>query len=65
VLEAIVSAAPTTRAAIAARTGLSRPTVSALVGALETDGVLRRVGRSRGGVGRSAVLFAPNPRAGH
>jgi predicted NBD/HSP70 family sugar kinase len=65
VLEAIVSGAPTTRAAIAARTGLSRPTVSALVDALEAEGVVRRAGRRRGGVGRSAVLFAPNPRAGH
>ncbi|MGF1666590.1 MAG: ROK family protein [Acidimicrobiia bacterium] len=58
VLEDLIDHSPTTRVEIAERTGLSKPTVNALVRKLALDGVVREEGRTSGGLGRSATLYA-------
>ncbi len=45
-------------------TGLSKPTVSEVLGQLVDLGLLRRIGRTRGLPGPSAQLYDVNPRAG-
>ena len=45
-------------------TGLSKPTVSEVLGQLVDLGLLRRVGRTSGLPGPSAQLYDVNPRAG-
>ena len=46
-------------------TGISKPTASQLLARLEEAGLVRSVGRSTGGPGRSAVLFELDPSCGH
>lgn len=46
-------------------TGISKPTASQLLARLEDAGLVRSVGRSTGGPGRSAVLFELDPACGH
>ena len=46
-------------------TGISKPTASQLLARLEDAGLVRTVGRSTGGPGRSAVLFELEPSCGH
>ena len=46
-------------------TGISKPTASQLLARLEEAGLVRTVGRSSGGPGRSAVLFELDPACGH
>lgn len=46
-------------------TGISKPTASQLLARLEEAGLVRSVGRSTGGPGRSAVLFELDPGCGH
>jgi len=46
-------------------TGISKPTASQLLARLEEAGLVRSVGRSSGGPGRSAVLFELDPACGH
>lgn len=46
-------------------TGISKPTASQLLARLESAGLVRTVGRSTGGTGRSAVLFELDPTCGH
>jgi predicted NBD/HSP70 family sugar kinase len=46
-------------------TGISKPTASQLLARLEEAGLVRSVGRSTGGPGRSAVLFELDPACGH
>ncbi|MEO7979557.1 MAG: ROK family transcriptional regulator [Sporichthyaceae bacterium] len=46
-------------------TGISKPTASQLLARLEGAGLVRAVGRSTGGPGRSAVLFELDPASGH
>ena len=64
VLDCIERQGPMSRAHVARESGLSKPTVSlALAGLLEA-GLVREVGRSRGGRGPSALLYEVNPQAG-
>src|SRR5690606_23077600 len=49
------------KAAIARSTGLSPPTVSAIVGQLEADGLLIRNAPQRGRVGQPSVPVSLNP----
>lgn len=59
------SPAPISRAEVARATGLSKPTVSALVGELEEAGVLRPVRADRSGaVGRPATPYEVVPDSG-
>ncbi|HEX9343764.1 MAG TPA: ROK family transcriptional regulator [Actinomycetota bacterium] len=55
---------PLSRADIARRSGLSKPTVSLALARLEAAGLVREVGRTSGGRGASAVLYDLDPSAG-
>ncbi|MBU6244066.1 MAG: ROK family protein [Actinomycetales bacterium] len=57
-------AEPVSRVAIAAATGLSKPTVNALVDELLSTGLLREAGIRTGSIGRPASLVQLNPEAG-
>jgi predicted NBD/HSP70 family sugar kinase len=52
------------RAQIARVSGLSKPTVSQALAALEAARLAREAGRTSGGKGPSAILYELNPRAG-
>ncbi|MCS7484639.1 ROK family protein [Umezawaea endophytica] len=56
---------PSTRPRIAKETGLSKPTVGQALLDLERHGLVRPVGRTTAGPGRSAVVYEPNPAAAH
>src|SRR5207244_12974837 len=64
VLELVRRHSPISRAYIARESGLSKPTVSLALSGLLEGGLVREVGRSRGGRGQKAVLYAVNPSAG-
>lgn len=53
------------RAQLARDTGLSKPTVSAVLDRLERVGLVREAGRLTPDRGRTAVLYEPDPAAGH
>lgn len=63
-LEVIRRQGPVSRAQIARDSGLSKPTVSQALRALEHAQLVRAAGRSSGGKGPTAVLYEVNPRAG-
>lgn len=65
VLARLRSHGPATRPNIARDTGLSKPTVGQALLDLEQHGLVRTVGRSFAGPGRSAVVYEANPAAGH
>ena len=65
VLTVIADHAPISRAAIVQRTGLSRPTVLSVVDALAEDGLIRSAPQNTGSVGRSPLVYEPDPRAGY
>lgn len=54
---------PASRAAISRVTGLSKPTVSAVIRDLEEAGLVRLGGRASGPIGRSSSLYEVNPAA--
>ena len=64
VLELIEGEGPISRAQIARRTGLSKPTVSLALNRLVDSGIAREVGRSSGSRGPAAILYRIDPRAG-
>lgn len=64
VMEAIVRRGASSRAQIAEVTGLSKPTVSEIIGLLEDEGWIQQVGETSGGVGRNAVLYGLDGRSG-
>ncbi len=64
ILEFIRQVGPVSRAQIARDSGLSKPTVSQALAALERAGLVRAAGRSSGGKGPTAVLYELNPHAG-
>jgi predicted NBD/HSP70 family sugar kinase len=63
VLETILSAAPISRAELARRTGISKPTVSLALRALLEDGIVRETSRGRGGPHYGAVYYEADPEA--
>ena len=63
-LEVIRQQGPLSRAQVARESGLSKPTVSQALRALEYAQLVRAAGRSSGGKGPTAVLYEVNPRAG-
>lgn len=65
VLELLRVTGPATRPRVAKDTGLSKPTVGQALLDLESHALVRTVGRSTSGPGRSAVLYEANPAAGH
>lgn len=54
-----------TRPQIAKDTGLSKPTVGQALLDLERHALVRPIGRTTSGPGRSAVVYEPNPAAGY
>jgi predicted NBD/HSP70 family sugar kinase len=65
VLQRLRAEGPATRPNIAKDTGLSKPTVGQALLDLEQHGLVRSVGRTFAGPGRSAVVYEANPAAGH
>jgi len=64
-LEQLRTAGPTSRAQLARDTGLSKPTVSHALAALEEHGLVREAGRIAAERGRTALLYEPDPTAGY
>ena len=64
IAEAILDGGAVSRAQLSRVTGLSKPTVSSAIAALQASGVLREVGRTSGHPGASAVLYDAAPEAG-
>ncbi|MER5886669.1 ROK family transcriptional regulator [Streptomyces sp. NPDC001941] len=64
-LERLRTAGPASRAQLARDSGLSKPTVSSALAALEQAGLVREAGTHSPERGRSAVLYAPDPTAGY
>jgi predicted NBD/HSP70 family sugar kinase len=56
---------PVSRAAISRQTGLSKPTVSAVIRDLEEVGLVRTRGLVEGQVGRASTLYEVNPAAAY
>jgi predicted NBD/HSP70 family sugar kinase len=56
---------PATRPQVAKDTGLSKPTVGQALLDLERRQLVREIGRTTTGPGRSAVVYEENPAAGH
>jgi predicted NBD/HSP70 family sugar kinase len=65
VLESIRAGAPISRAEVARRAGLSKPTVSIALQSLLDAGLVREVGLQSGRPGRGALLFEAVADAGH
>ncbi|WP_121008949.1 ROK family transcriptional regulator [Saccharothrix australiensis] len=65
VLDRLRRDGPATRPQIAKDTGLSKPTVGQALLDLEQHGLVRPIGRTTAGPGRSAMVYEPNPAAGH
>ncbi|WNV91871.1 ROK family protein [Umezawaea sp. Da 62-37] len=65
VLERLRDHGPSTRPQIAKETGLSKPTVGQALLDLERHGLVRPVGRTTAGPGRSAMVYEPNPAAAY
>ncbi|MFJ8822126.1 ROK family protein [Streptomyces sp. NPDC102467] len=64
-LERLRLEGPASRAQLARDSGLSKPTVSSALAALERAGLVREAGTHTTGRGRVAVLYEPDPHAGH
>ncbi|MDI2129669.1 ROK family transcriptional regulator [Yinghuangia seranimata] len=64
-LDRVWTGGPVSRAQLARDTGLSKPTVSTALDNLERAGLVRPVGLDTPARGRSAVLYEPDPGAGH
>jgi len=64
-LELLRTGGPSSRAQLARDTGLSKPTVSAALGSLETAGLVREAGTLAPDRGRTAVLYRAHAGAGH
>jgi predicted NBD/HSP70 family sugar kinase len=64
VLELIAQAGSASRAEVARRAGLSKPTVSQALHELERAGLVREAGRSTGRKGPSAALYELDPGSG-
>src|SRR4051794_32767030 len=57
--------APLSRPALARRSGLSKPTVSQALAGLEDAGLVRAAGPAAPSLGRTAMLYEPDPTAGY
>lgn len=64
-LDRLRAAGAASRAQLARETGLSKPTVSSALASLEAAGLVHEVGTQAPERGRVAVLYAPDPAAGH
>ena len=66
VYDSLQSLGSASRAELARRTGLSKPTISLAVADLERAGMVRSAGQKPpAGVGRTSLLYEPDPTAGY
>jgi glucokinase-like ROK family protein len=65
ILDALRRFAPLSRADLAARTGLNRSTVSAIVNGLVEQGFVQETDLQSGSIGRPGMLLELNPRGGY
>ncbi|ACU71537.1 ROK family protein [Catenulispora acidiphila DSM 44928] len=65
VFRALAVDGPASRPALSEALGISKVTMSAAIGELESLGLVRSQGMTRGATGRSAVLYTLAPGAGH
>ena len=65
VLGLLLAQGPMTRGRIGEQTGLSKPTVSSLLGRLDERGLITTTGVVAGGPGPNARIYAVNPRAAY
>jgi predicted NBD/HSP70 family sugar kinase len=65
VFEILLHRSPISRAELAKLSGLSKQTISEVVDAFEQQGLARSVGRTKGNIGRTAVLYELSPQGGH
>jgi predicted NBD/HSP70 family sugar kinase len=65
VLDLLLAGAPLTRTDVVGHTGLSKVTVSQLLGRLEARGMVEVVGAQAGGRGPNAALYAAVPTVGY
>ncbi len=65
VVEALLQQGPVSRAELAKVTGLSKQTISEVVGEMESGGWVAQVGVSRGALGRTAVTYEMERRAAY
>ena len=65
VFEILLHRSPISRADLAKVSGLSKQTISEVVDAFEQQGLARPVGRTKGNIGRTAVLYELSPDGGH
>lgn len=65
VLRSLAVDGPSTRPALGEALGISKVTMSAAIAELEALGLVADGGVARGATGRSAILYALAPRAGH
>ncbi len=65
VFDALLHRSPISRAALAKVTGLSKQTTSEVIDTFVRQGLVRPAGRTRGNVGRTAVLYELSPDGGH
>jgi predicted NBD/HSP70 family sugar kinase len=65
VFEILLHRSPISRADLAKLSGLSKQTISEVVDGFEQQGFARPVGRTKGNIGRTAVLYELSPEGGH
>lgn len=65
ILDRLRRAGPASRPQLADQTGLSKPTVAAVLRDLAHAGLVRPMGHSSGGRGRSALVYESDPTAGY
>jgi predicted NBD/HSP70 family sugar kinase len=65
VLEAILKRGPISRSELGRALGLSKPTISSIMGRLESQGLVRAHGSQASGTGRPATLYELNRQAGY
>lgn len=65
IFEVVLHRGPISRAELAKVTGLSKQTASEVMDVLERQNLVRPVGKTRGNIGRTAVLYEVNPHGGH
>ncbi len=63
IVQAIAEYGPISRASVAKLTGLSKQTVSEIVGNLASEGWVRSVGKTEGHIGRRAIVYEVSPDA--
>lgn len=64
VLEELIRSGKTSRAELARKTGLSRPTISSIIEALIAEGIVEELGEGPSAGGKRPILLRLNPRYG-